>query len=218
MIDALAALGRRAGRVTTGLLALVLLAFGALVGVPTVLGYQTYAITTGSMAGTADPGSLVISDQVPVVDLVVGDVITYVPPVESGIAHHVTHRLVEIDVQDDGTRLMRTKGDANDGPDPWTFILDDEVQSRMRTAIPFAGRPVLAMADRQVRMLVIGLPAAVIALLAVAEIVQVLRGPDDEDEVDTAAADAEVGAGGDGDLPDEVVLETHGTAASPTRA
>lgn len=216
MIDALAALGRRAGRVTTGLLALVLLAFGALVGVPTILGYQTYAITTGSMTGTADPGSLVISDQVPVVDLVIGDVITYVPPVESGIEHHVTHRLVEIDVQDDGTRLMRTKGDANDVADPWTFILDDEVQSRMRAAIPFAGRPVLAMADRQVRMLVIGLPAAVIALLAVAEIVQVIRGPDDEDEADVA--DAEVGAGGDGDPAGDVVLEVPSASTSPTRA
>lgn len=216
MIDALAAIGRRAGRVTTGLLALVLLAYGALIGVPTLLGYQTYAITTGSMAGTADPGSLVISDQVPVADLVVGDVITYLPPAESGIEHHVTHRLVEVDVAEDGTRVMRTQGDAIDTADPWTFVLDDEVQSRMRTAIPFAGRPVLAMGDRQVRMLVIGLPAGVIALLAVAEIVQVLRDPEDEDGA--VLAEAEIGVGGEGEGPDAMLLEVEDDATSPTRA
>lgn len=189
MLHALATIGRRTGRVSTVLLSLVLLAFGLLVGVPTLLGYQTYAITTGSMTGTADPGSLVIAEEVPVADLVVGDVITYLPPPESNLDHPVTHRLVAIDLQEDGARVMRTQGDANPTPDPWTFVLDGSFQPRMSVAIPHAGVPVLALADRQVRMIAIGIPAAIIALLSLAEIVKVLREPG-EDETDTGSSEA----------------------------
>jgi signal peptidase I len=164
-------------RVVVRLAAVTAVAIGLLVAVPAVLGFQTYAITTGSMTGTADAGSLVIAEPVPVTDLAVGDVITYLPPPDSGVDHVVTHRLVVVD-EVDGVRTMRTQGDANATPDPWEFVLDDTLQPRMVVAVPYAGLPVLWLADATVRMLAIGLPAAVVALLSLLEVVRVFREPE----------------------------------------
>lgn len=144
--------------------------------VPALLGFQRYVITSGSMTGTYDIGSVVFSETVPVAELEVGDVITYVPPAESGIDHLVTHRIVSID----GTEF-RTKGDAVGQVDPWTFQLAAATQPRAVASVPYVGHVFLALADRGTRMVVVGVPAAIIALLALGELVKALRSKDDED-------------------------------------
>ena len=63
--------------------------------VPAVAGYDRYVITSGSMTGTYDTGSIVYAKAVPTADLRVGDVITYAPPARRGLdaARHAPHRL-----------------------------------------------------------------------------------------------------------------------------
>ena len=79
--------------------------------------------------------------QVPVEDLNVGDVITYLPPAESGISELVTHRVISITPNPDvsGGLVFKTKGDANASADPWTFTLADTVQPRVLGWIPVVG-------------------------------------------------------------------------------
>lgn len=166
---------RRTGRLVSGLLLVVALAVAALFLVPKVLGYDLYVITTGSMAGTADPGSLVISQRVPAAALAVGDVITFTPPPGSGVDHLVTHRIAEIGTDPAGDASYRTKGDANAGTDPWTFGLASDVQPRMRWNVPELGRPVLWLSDPEVRHLALGVPAVLIALVAALDVARVLR-------------------------------------------
>ena len=199
---------RRSRRLVIAAVALVLLGIGAIVAVPVVLGFQTYAITTGSMAPTAPPGSLVVSEPVPVADLAVGDVITYLPPPDSGIEHLVTHRLTEIDVDADGDRLMRTQGDANVTADPWTFVLDGAVQPRMTRAVPMVGHAILAVSHPPTRMLLIGIPALLIGLGALREIVGVFREPIAADAAPSTPADE----------PDRIIDLSDATvdAAQPT--
>jgi signal peptidase I len=146
------------------------LLLAALILVPAALGLERYAIAGGSMKGTYDLGSLVFEEVVPVQNLRVGDVITYVPPAESGIDTLVTHRIVEIDGSE-----FRTQGDANADVDPWTFELTAANQSRVVWHLPLAGYPFLALQDRSLRMLLIGLPAAVIALIALRELLSGLK-------------------------------------------
>jgi signal peptidase len=160
-----------ARRISSALCALALAAgvvFGGLLVLPALAGWQRYVIVTGSMTGTYDRGSLVLDDVVPVASLKRGDVITYRPPASSGVDHLVTHRIHAITTGPDGRRVFRTKGDANPVADPWTFTLGGPRQARVRIGVPYAGFAVAALSDRRARMLLVGLPAALIALASLA--------------------------------------------------
>ena len=154
----------------TTLLCVLVTAFGVAFLLPSLLGYQRYVITGTSMTGTVDLGSVVFEDVVPVADLRVGDVITYQPPAASGIDHLVTHRIIAIQ----GNKY-RTQGDAVPQRDPWTFELVARDQPRVSYSVPYVGFLFLGLADRTIRMAVISVPAALVFLLALRQLVQGLR-------------------------------------------
>jgi signal peptidase len=158
---------RRARRLGGALLTAAAVALAAAVLVPALLGYQRYVITSGSMSGTYDRGSLVYDRVVPTASLKVGDVITYDPPA-SAPAGLVTHRIHEIETQPNGTRVYRTKGDFNATADPWTFTLESRTQARVAFDLPYVGFALAALADRSLRMLLIGIPALLVALSVLA--------------------------------------------------
>jgi signal peptidase I len=143
--------------------------------VPGLLGYERYVITGGSMSGAIERGSVVFEKRVPVEDLAVGDVITYLPPAQSGVNSLVTHRITEIAPGKGGAAVFSTQGDANPDPDPWAFSLAAGSQPVVEHAVPYVGYVFVALADPQVRMAVIGSPAAVIALMALRDLVAALR-------------------------------------------
>jgi signal peptidase len=132
---------------------------------PAAFGLDRYVITGGSMGATIPKGSIAYTREVPVADLRVGDVITYMPPPDAGPDHLVTHRIVSIG-RDASGPVYRTKGDANPVADPWTFRLDHSTQARVRIGIPYAGYALAALGRRDVRLAVIALPALLIALLS----------------------------------------------------
>ena len=160
----------RAGRWAVNALCLLVMVLALAFLLPAAFGLQRYVITGGSLEGTYDLGSVVFEESVPVADLQVGDVITYVPPADSGIDTLVTHRIIKID----GT-TFQTQGDANPDPDPWTFELTAATQSRVTSSLPYVGYLFIALGDRSTRMVVIGVPAAIIALASLVELLQALR-------------------------------------------
>jgi signal peptidase len=155
-------------RIAGGLLTAVAVALAAAVLLPALLGYQRYVITSGSMTGTYDRGSLVYDRVVPTRELNVGDVITYDPPAGAGPAGLVTHRIVAITPQAGGARVFRTKGDANPVKDPWTFTLARPTQARVAFHLPYVGFALAALAERKLRMVLIGVPALLVALSVLA--------------------------------------------------
>jgi len=138
--------------------------------VPAAFGYERYVINGSSMSGSIELGSVVFAEVVPVSELEVGDVITYMPPPESGIDHLVTHRIVEIK----GDTFV-TKGDANAQADPWKFKLTQPEQARVTYDVPHVGWLFLALQDRNLRMLLIGGPAALIALISLVQLLGAAR-------------------------------------------
>jgi signal peptidase len=133
--------------------------------VPALLGFQRYVITSGSMTGTYDRGSLVFDRVVATSSLKAGDVITFRPPGQAGL---VTHRIVSLRVVG-GQRVFTTKGDANRTADVWgPLTLHDARQARVAFHVPYIGYGIAALSDRRVRMVVIGLPALLIALSTLA--------------------------------------------------
>ena len=159
---------RRLRGLSGGLLTAAAVALAAAVLLPALLGFQRYVITSGSMTGTYDRGSLVYDRVVPTSSLKVGDVITYAPPRGAGPAGLVTHRIHSITPQPGGVRVFRTKGDFNPAPDPWTFTLRDPTQAKVAFHLPYVGFALAALAERKLRMLIIGVPALLVALSVLA--------------------------------------------------
>jgi signal peptidase len=163
-----AAVAAPAGRRRVLLTAATMLATAALAAyclllvVPSVLGFQRYVLTGGSMEPNLHRGSLAFDKVTSVEDLAVGDVITYVPPGES---RPLSHRITS--VTDDGKNglVFTSKGDANSAADPWKFTLDDKVQAKVVFTVPWAGYPLWVLASPLSRLLLIGGPAMAIAVI-----------------------------------------------------
>lgn len=100
------------------------------VAVPKLLGIQTYNVISGSMEPSISVGSIVYVKNAEFDALAEGDVIAF----ESG-ASVVTHRITSIDSQ---SKLITTKGDANDTEDfvPVAYV---NVIGRVVAHVPFLG-------------------------------------------------------------------------------
>lgn len=151
-------------------LTVLCIALAAILLIPAALGFQRYVIVSGSMTGTYDKGAIVFDKEVPVVNLKVGDVITYAPPPGTFSQKLVTHRIVWIGTDKEGERTFRTKGDANPSADPWTFNLEKPDQAKVDFSVPYVGYLLAALSIPAVRMLAIGIPAVLVALLILAGI------------------------------------------------
>jgi signal peptidase len=144
-------------------LAVAGIAIAGLMLVPSLFGFQRYVITGGSMGDTIQRGSVAFDQAVPVSQLQVGDVITYTPPASSGHTGRVTHRIVWAGHDKAGLPAFRTQGDANAQADPWKFTLTKPTQARVAFHVPYVGYALSALSNRSLRILLIGIPAALIA-------------------------------------------------------
>ena len=172
----LASISSRITRLVVNLVLVVVVLVAAGFIIPSLMGYERYVIVGGSMSGTFERGSVAFERLAPVEDLEVGDVITYQPPPDSGLATLVTHRIVSIKQKPGGAQVFRTKGDANPGVDPWTFRLHAAQQPRVAFTVPYVGHAFIALADRDTRVLLLGIPAGVICLFSLVELARLLLG------------------------------------------
>jgi signal peptidase len=149
-----AALGRW---LTRALVGTAVLAFAVLALGPHLLGYRTMTMLTGSMAPAIDPGDVVITTPLAVEDVTAGMIISYHIPV--GDHRVVTHRVLSVDHATDGTVTVRTKGDANDHPDPWTAVLQGDTAYQVQAVIPELGHLITALRTPAIStLLVYGAP------------------------------------------------------------
>ena len=81
------------------------------------------------------------STPIAVDDVAVGDVIVFAAPTTGRMT---VHRVVEIEQGENGP-VFTTKGDANDGPDPWRLAVDGDHLHRVRMAVPVLGQILLAL-------------------------------------------------------------------------
>ena len=80
--------------------------------VPSIFGYSSLYVSTGSMQGTIDEGDMIIIKKTD--DYKIGDIVTYLPEGYNRKTIPTTHRIIRIN--DDGTYVC--KGDANTSEDP----------------------------------------------------------------------------------------------------
>ena len=113
------------------------LAVVAAVGlVPLLTGASTYTVLTGSMQPTLPVGTVVVVRPVPVERIAVGEVVTFLARDPGTSATRiVTHRVIAVDPGP----VLRTRGDANDAPDPGGIVAAD-VRGVLRYSVPWVGR------------------------------------------------------------------------------
>ncbi|MGR0158843.1 signal peptidase I [Paenarthrobacter nitroguajacolicus] len=158
--------GKAAKGIGIGMLILGALVFLFLAIGPRILGYQTSTMLTGSMAPLINPGDVVVTVPTPVTDIKLGDIITYHIPVEDQRVE--THRITEITTTADGGVAVQTKGDANNGIDPWIATLQNKTVDKQIATIPYVGNAIRILREPIVmNTLMYGAPAIlVIGMLA----------------------------------------------------
>ena len=103
----------------------------------------------------------------PISELDKGDVITYGPPGAEENGHLITHRIVSVE-KVDGRLAFKTKGDANNSPDPYKFYPDDEALPRVEASVPYVGYAYAELNTRQGRTIAFAVPGILIAIWVLA--------------------------------------------------
>lgn len=149
------------------------------VAAPQVAGAsQSYVVLSSSMSPGIHAGDVVIDDAANPQAIQKGDVITFNPPSgEYSGAKRVTHRVVDV-VHKNGGTYFKTKGDANDQPDP-NLVPASNVVGVVAFNIPKIGY-VVNFAGTQFGLLLLVIVPAV--LLAVSEVYDLLTGEEPTDE------------------------------------
>ena len=86
------------------------------VTVPYLFGFRSLTVLSGSMEPTIHVGDVVVVEQVPPLDVRVGDIVTFRDPEDA--SRLITHRVREIELQGSNVQFV-TKGDANTSVEDW---------------------------------------------------------------------------------------------------
>ena len=114
------------------LMVVAVVAVGAAMIVPKIMGNDIYAVMSGSMEPFYHVGSVVIVDKhVSPEEIQTGDPITF----HLGNGSIATHRVIEINEE---AREFTTKGDANEDPDMAPVSFDNMI-GKAGMSIPFIG-------------------------------------------------------------------------------
>ncbi len=113
---------------------LMLLAIGV---APHIFGFRTVTMLSGSMSPLIRPGDVIIDTPEPLTAVKVGQIITFHTPTTTGYVD--SHRVIQVRRGQDGTVLIRTRGDANKSADPWVAQLHGRTAWRERFVIRHLG-------------------------------------------------------------------------------
>jgi signal peptidase len=143
------------------------------VTVPTLFGYKSLTVLSGSMAPTLRPGDIVVDSKIAPLDARVGDVVTFRDPERGSIV--VTHRVVSMRASGDDV-YFETKGDTNTGKEKWSMRTDGTL-GRVEYRLPKIGYVMNMLGGRFGRLAFIVVPAL---LLVLSELRRIWR-PEEED-------------------------------------
>ncbi len=132
-----------------------------LVTAPRLVGYTPFTILTGSMSPAYGVGDVVIDEHIPPTDARPGDVVTFTDPTRAGKT--VTHRVERLARDGDQIRFT-TKGDANTASETWTVPAAGTI-GRVRMRVPKVGWALQWARSREGKIMLIAIPAALLALI-----------------------------------------------------
>lgn len=134
--------------------------------VPSIFGYSSLMVATGSMSGTIEEGDLIIIRDTD--DYKIGDIVTFF---QDGDDIPTTHRIYNID--EDGKWV--TRGDANNSYDKRS-ITSDEIIGEVVLVIPYVGTFIDWAVEGGGLIYIVGI------FLILGLGIYIIKGDDDEEE------------------------------------
>lgn len=165
---------RIGGWIGTGVVVALLLAVIVWFTLPLVLKWQPQVVLTGSMEPTLPLGSVVFVAPRAPEEVQVGDVLTFRHPERP--KRLATHRVTQVLTREDGSLAFKTLGDANEVEDPWQ-VPGENVIGTVVYYVPYMGYVTERVRTREGFLVIIGVPASIVILGEVRNIVRELRRP-----------------------------------------
>jgi signal peptidase I len=139
--------------------------------------WQVNPIVSGSMRPGLPVGGVIISERIPVDQLLLRDVIVFRSP--DNPADLMVHRIVAMSKNKSGQLVIKTQGDENNARDPWTLTIRGNYAYIARWSVPLLGY--LAVAYENNRGLVL-LAAGIVLIAAAASAILKQRRHDEAPE------------------------------------
>jgi signal peptidase len=161
---------RRVARGTVSVVTWAVIACAAAValavGLPGLFGYKSFTVMSGSMEPAIGTGSVVVERPIAPREARVGDVVTFKDP--EGTGRLITHRVTRVRVSGP-TASFVTKGDANTTVERWNVPAGGSI-GRVAYDVPKVGYAMVLAGGRHGRLLLIALPALLLAAFEIARI------------------------------------------------
>lgn len=138
--------------------------------VPSIFGYSSLMVATGSMSGTIEEGDLIIIKDTD--DYKIGDIVTFF---QDGDDIPTTHRIYNID--ENGN--WKTRGDANNSYDKRS-ITSDEIIGEVVLVIPYVGTFIDWAVEGGGLIYIVGI------FLILGLGIYIIKGDDDDDEEESS--------------------------------
>lgn len=151
--------------VSTMIVALIVVFAFLLVGVR-IFDVQIYSVLSGSMEPTYKVGSVIYVKDINTSELKEKDPITF-QLTNNTVA---THRIVDIQEDENGNKLFQTKGDANDKVDE-KLVKESEIIGKPIFTIPYLGYIAHFMQTKQGMITTIGIAIALIIIVMVIDMI-----------------------------------------------
>ena len=125
-------------------------------------------VLSGSMRPGFPVGGVVVSQREPLKDIAVRDVIVFENPIKR--TEQMIHRIIKLTRLPDGAIKIKTQGDANPVPDPWTVEIHTRLVYRVRWSLPLLGY--VAIAYQNHRGILIAVAGLLLLLVAAGTLLQ----------------------------------------------
>jgi signal peptidase len=136
------------------------------IGLPHAFGFKSFTVMSGSMEPAIGTGAVVVERPIAPREARVGDVVTFKDP--EGGERLITHRVKSVRVRG-GTARFVTKGDANNAVERWSVPAEGGI-GRVAYDVPKVGYLMVYAGGRYGRILLLALPALLLAAYEVARI------------------------------------------------
>ena len=138
-------------------------------GNKSIMGYRLFTVATGSMEGVYNINDVIIVKDCDTNNLKVGDDVAYMGKVDDLAGKLITHRIIDIKENPDGSRIFTTQGVNTDVEDP--SITADQILGQVQGVMPVITQINHAVKSQVGFFLLVFVPLVLVIALEIAQTV-----------------------------------------------